>query len=465
MPYPPLGTLYAASAARARGYDVALADSMLAESPLHILSALKRHRPKVLVIYDDDFSYLTKMCLTTMRHAAFTMSELAAAEGCIVVVHGSDAADHVEAYLDHKAQFVLCGEAEETLVELLDCLFRSQGSFEEIPGLAFREDGTMRRTAPRKPLQQLDTLPFPAWDLVDIEAYRDMWVRSHGYFSLNMVTTRGCPFHCNWCAKPIYGQVYNTRSPANVVEEMLMLKRRFRPDHLWFCDDIFGLKPGWVEAFSDEVHAREAVIPFKCLARVDLLLRGNTIDALQSAGCKTVWVGAESGAQSILDAMEKGTTVEQIYEATRRLKAAGIRVGFFLQYGYPGETHADIDATLRMLHDCLPDEIGVSVSYPLPGTKFYERVKAQLDEKRNWIDSADLDTLYRGTYSPEFYRSLHTMTHKKLRVWQTYHLLKQLMLKPWRANAPAFRTMAAGIYHLVTLPAVTRNVHRLAQST
>ncbi len=463
MPYPPLGTLYAASVARAHGFTVTFADSMLAEGPQHILSLLHSHQPKTLVIYDDDFNYLTKMCLTNMRQAAFAMSRIAKDAGCTVIVHGSDATDHLAAYFEHGADYVLCGEAEETLVELLAFELRAIGSREEIRGLAYMEQGSIRRTQPRKPRKDLDTLPFPARDLIDLEAYRRVWTRRHGYFSLNMVTTRGCPYHCNWCAKPIYGQVYNVRSPANVAEEMLWLKRHVRPDHIWFCDDIFGLKPGWVQNFSEEVVKRDAVIPFKCLARVDLLLHTNTIPALRRAGCRTVWVGAESGSQKILDAMEKGTTVRQIYEATRRLKEAGIRVGFFLQYGYPGETRQDIEQTLRMVRECLPDEIGVSVSYPLPGTKFYERVKAQLGDKRNWNDSADLDTLYRNPYGREFYRALHTLTHKKLRIWQTAELLKHYLPTPWRADRRLLRRLAAGTYHFLTAPAWERRVNSLAQ--
>lgn len=463
MPYPPLGTLYAAAYARIHGYSVVVADSMLAPGPNHVLAYLQRYKPRVVVIYDDDFNYLTKMCLTKMREAAFVMSDLATKHGCTVVVHGSDASDHVEEYLAHGANYVLCGEGEDTLVELLACLLRSNGMRDDIRGLAYVNGSSVHRTPPRKPRQNLDVFPFPARDLVDIEQYRSLWKKHHGYFSLNIVTTRGCPFHCNWCAKPIYGQVYNVRSPENVVEEMLYLKDTLHPDHLWFCDDIFGLKPGWIQAFRDEVRRRNAVIPFKCLARVDLLLHGDTIRALQHSGCTTVWVGAESGSQKILDAMEKGTTVEQIYEATRRLKEAGIRVGFFLQYGYPGETREDIERTLEMVRDCLPDEIGISVSYPLPGTRFFDRVRSELGTKHNWTDSADLDTLYRAPFPRDFYRALHRLTHKKLRIWQCQHLVKRHVLSPWRTSFQEMRSVAAGLYHYITLPPVRREVEQFIQ--
>ena len=231
---------------------------------------------------------------------------------------------------------------------------------------------------------------------------------------MNLVTTRGCPYHCNWCAKPIYGQRYTARSPEHVVEEMAWLKRTYRPDHLWIADDIFGLKPGWIERFAELVAERGADVLFKCLLRADESHRRRR-SSPRAAGCRTAWIGAESGSQRILDAMEKGTRVEQITDAARLLHAAGIQVGFFLQFGYPGETRDDIERTLQMVRDCRPDDIGVSVSYPLPGTTFYQRVQAQLGQKQNWVDSNDLAMMYHATYVPEFYRVLHEAVHAEFR--------------------------------------------------
>jgi radical SAM superfamily enzyme YgiQ (UPF0313 family) len=463
MPYPPLGTLYAASVARNAGYSVALFDSMLATSDEELATYLHQHKPKVVVIYDDDFNYLTKMCLTRMREAAFRMSTIAKLEGCTVIVHSSDAVDHLQEYFSHDADFVICGEGELTLIETLDHILRNGKLQESINGLAYRDAGNVRQNAERAVIKDLDTIPLPAWDLVDIERYRSVWKKRHGYFSVNMVTTRGCPYHCNWCAKPIYGQVYNTRSPRNVVEEMKWLRHNVRPDHIWFCDDIFGLKPGWVETFSLEVTRENAIIPFKCLARVDLLLKENAIENLRKAGCKTVWVGAESGSQKILDAMEKGTTVDQIYKASARLKQAGIQVGFFLQYGYPGETREDIELTLKMVKECLPDEIGVSVSYPLPGTKFYQNVKAQMHDKHNWTDSQDLAMMFAGTYTPDFYRMLHKVTHKRFRIAQSKHILKNALMQPWRFTPSKARRLAAAVYHRATLPKLENELGFLAK--
>ena len=350
QPYAPLGTLYAASVLRERAHDVALFDAMLAESEREWDDALARVRPDLAVLYEDSFNYLSKMCLLRMRQAALTMIDMAVARGCPVVVSGSDASDHAELYLAQGARFVIVGEGDATLAALVDRLDgRTTTPVEAIAGLVFRDDDTGRvvRTPPRPLVDDLDALPYPAWDLVDIDAYRDRWRGRHGVFSMNLVTTRGCPYHCNWCAKPIWGQRYHSRSPEDVVDELTWLVRDFRPDHLSFADDILGVTPGWLPRFADLLGARGVRVPFKCLSRADLLLRDGEVEALGRAGCQTVWMGAESGSQRVLDAMEKGVRVEQIEAATRRLRDQGIEVGFFLQFGYPGETRDDIRAHIR----------------------------------------------------------------------------------------------------------------------
>jgi anaerobic magnesium-protoporphyrin IX monomethyl ester cyclase len=418
MPYPPLGTLYAASYIRSRGYDVALFDAMLAESEEEWAKSLDEHKPKYAVIFEDNFNYLSKMCLLRMREAAFMMIQMAKERGCVVILCGADATDHYDQYLERGADYCLLGEGEETLAELLDQLSgQRDAGFSSILGLAYADEGqsSVVKNMRRPDIKELDSLPFPAWDLVDVQKYKMLWRERHGYFSMNMVTTRGCPYHCNWCAKPIWGQRYNSRSPENVAAEMKWLKENFAPDHIWFADDIFGLKPNWVERFAELLHELNAVTSFKCLKRADLVTEKTAL-ALAKAGCKTVWIGAESGSQKILDAMDKGDKVEDIYRAAHLLHENKIEVGFFLQFGYPGESWADVQKTLKMVRECMPDDIGISVSYPLPGTKFFERVKMELGEKQNWVDSDDLAMLYRGPFPQEFYRILHGRVHHEFRL-------------------------------------------------
>jgi anaerobic magnesium-protoporphyrin IX monomethyl ester cyclase len=427
-PYAPLATLYAAAALRERGYSVALFDAMLAEGEQEFALALDQHRPRVVALYEDSFNFLSKMCLSRMREAACRMSELARARGATVLAAGPDVTDHPELYFPHGVQFALVGEADHTLLEIVDCRFQIadwddqstiynlQSAICNVPGLAIPDpaspDGVFR-TPKRLPERYPDVFPVPAWDLLDVERYRAAWTAAHGYFSLNMVSTRGCPFHCNWCAKPIWGQRYAMRSPAAVAEELAMVKRALRPDHIWFADDIFGLRPQWVAEFGRAVAARDAAIPFMIQSRVDLMTE-QAVAGLKQAGCAEVWMGAESGSQRILDAMDKGTRVEQIAVARARLGAAGIKAGFFIQFGFPGETFDDIMATVQLVRDTLPDAIGVSVSYPLPGTRFHAMVHEQLGAQTNWSDSDDLAMLFQGAYRSPFYRALHRLLHEDL---------------------------------------------------
>lgn len=465
QPYPPLGTLYAASVVRQEGYSVALFDAMLADSEAEWQMALTQYQPRFAIIYEDSFNYLSKMCLLAMRNAAFAMIEMAKAHSCTVILCGSDASDHAKAYLEVGADFVLLGEGEEILLELLAVVNgRSALPFSQILGLAYK-DGDQIYQNPRRPvLTGIDDLPLPAWDLVDVEKYRRIWLDRHGYYSMNMVTTRGCPYHCNWCAKPIWGQRYNARSPHSVAAEMRWLQDSYQPDHIWFADDIMGLKPGWWSEFANEVAGQGVHLPFKCLSRADLIVRQvDNVVALKQAGCDIIWLGAESGSQKILDAMEKGTTVTQIRQAAAQLQEAGIKVGFFLQFGYPGETRADIEQTLQLVRDCLPDDIGISVSYPLPGTRFHERVAAQLGPQQNWVDSADLAMMYQGPFPTDFYRQLHTVVHKEFRARRGWLKLKQIANKPgcWQLNH--LRDLIAIGYRWATLPLARWRLNRLAR--
>jgi len=447
QPYPPLGTLYAAALMRDNGYSVSLFDTMFSSTAEEISMTIINKAPKFFVIYDDGFNYLTKMCLTNMREAAFKMCKLAKAGGCTVIVSSSDSTDHYEEYLHEGADFVMIGEAENTLLELTNAIKHNQHNYDEITGLAFLKNGIAKKTPGRGVLKNLDELPLPAWDLVDIEPYRQMWLKSKGYFSLNMGTTRGCPFKCNWCAKPIYGSRYNSRSPKNVIEELKLLKERYNIDHIWFCDDIFGLKPGWVTEFARLVKQENLNFKYKIQTRADLLLQDDQIEALAASGCDNAWMGAESGSQQILDAMDKGTTIDQIYTATRLLKKHGIKPSFFIQFGYLDETKEDIALTIKMINDLLPYEIGISVSYPLPGTVFYQKVKAAMRNKTNWTDSDEMALMFSNTYPPAFYKQLHKYVHQNYHMHLAQHNLLKLFTDPLNISLQSIKKALSILYY------------------
>jgi anaerobic magnesium-protoporphyrin IX monomethyl ester cyclase len=427
QPYPPLGTLYAASVLRQSGISVAVFDSMLEEPETGFRKALHAHRPKVVAIYEDDFNFLTKMCLTRMREVAFAMIDEARKNGARVIVHGSDATDHAIDYLHQGCEFVLIGESEHSLLEVIKEI-RDGGSGRHVPGVAtlqranFDEIVEKQRPAPTRPF---DGFPLPARDLIDIAKYREAWDAAHGTFSLNLIASRGCPFRCNWCAKPIFGDTFHARPAGEVAEEMRHLKEVYAAQHLWFADDIFALNRHWTRQFAVEVKKKDAVVPFKIQARADLLT-ADTAQSLARAGCAEVWMGVESGSQKVLDAMDKGLQVEEVVDARQHLRHEGIRACYFIQFGYPGETWSDVQKTIALVRETRPDDIGVSFSYPLPNTRFYERVRQQLGAKQNWSDSDDLCVMFKGAYTDIFYRAIRDALHAEVDSWKNGQSLNQV---------------------------------------
>jgi anaerobic magnesium-protoporphyrin IX monomethyl ester cyclase len=418
QPYPPLGTLYAAVLLRHHGISVEVFDSMLEEPEAGFREALRVHRPEVVAIYEDDFNFLTKMCLTRMRELAWHMIDTARAHGAHVVVHGSDATDRAEAYLRRGCDYVLEGEAEYTLLKVVRAL--SQGTdATKVPGVKWLRRSANKvtvETCPRELSRRAVALPLPARDLINLSAYREAWKNSHGLFSLNLIASRGCPFRCNWCAKPIFGDTFQLRPAREVAYEMQLLKNKYGADHLWFADDIFGLNRHWVEEFAAAVEEFDCAVPFKIQARADLLNK-ETVQALKRAGCAEIWMGVESGSQQVLDAMEKGLQVQEVVAARGYLRDEQIRACYFLQLGYPGEQWPDILKTIALVRETRPDDVGVSFSYPLPNTRFHERIKQQLGAKQNWTDSDDLCVMFKGAFTDRFYRAVRDALHAEVESW------------------------------------------------
>jgi anaerobic magnesium-protoporphyrin IX monomethyl ester cyclase len=448
-PYPPLATLQVASLLREEGHEVALFDAMLSSGPEEYDRRLKALQPQLVVLYEDNFNFLSKMCLGNMRRAALRMIAHARRAGARVIAAGSDVSDMPDAYLQAGGDLVLKGEGLATLLQLvarLDGQLRANAAelAEGLTDVAYLSHGTLQKSSGSGALAGQRTASpqhaeMAAWDLVDMERYRQVWLKAHGHFSLNMAASVGCPFRCAWCAKPIWGNRYVQRSAVSVAREMAYLKQTYQPDRIWFADDIFGLRAAWVEEFQKAARTYDANVPFTIQTRADIVSE-RMAEALRGAGCMEAWLGAESGSQRVLDAMNKGTTVEEILTARARLKAAGVRVGFFIQLGYLDEQMEDILATRALIETAQPDDIGVSVAYPLPGTEFYERVREQLGTKTHWSDSGDLEMMFRGTFSSDFYRAVRDLLPDQVsavkpadgaRSGQTYHKLKRALDRRW----------------------------------
>lgn len=437
-PYPPLASItLAAWIKQELGFEADFYDVMFDASESGLLRCIEQSQPDVFILYDDDFNFLTKMCLENMRQAIFRLMRKTN-KNILFIAHGSDASDQAELYLKAGFDVVVHRNAEKTIIEMLRIMSAEDGlePIKSLGGISYMNNGEYIQNPHNKKNFDLEKAPPPRWDLIDVGRYENMWKSNHGYFSLNISTSRGCPYNCNWCAKPLYGRTYKVISAKDAAEEFNRLKRDLGADHIWITDDIFGMKPGWMAEFADELERLDARLPFKCQNRADLI-NEETAALLKRCGCTEVWMGVESGSQKILDAMEKGETISSIKKANRLLKRRGIKVGFFLQYGYPGEDYNDIQQTLQLVRECLPDLIGISVSYPLKDTPFYEKVISGMGEKKNWSDSADLALMYPGRYHPDFYRALYHFSHHYFGFFSLFK--KQPIIKKLRRVAAQYR--------------------------
>ncbi len=392
--YPSLGLLTLGAYLRDHGTEVAMVDLTFARDLTPVHQALRSLRPQVVGVHTKTLTF----------ERAGALARAARAEGAFSVAGGPDAASRVEAYLDAGFDAVVPGEGEATLLELSRRVV-SGSDLSTVPGLIVRREGHLVRGPHRPFLKDLDALPLPAWDLVDMERYLGEWQKRTGERRAAVLTSRGCPFDCSWCSKPTFGRTFRQQSPARVVEELRALRARFGVNYVRFCDDVFGISRPWIEELIDRILEADLGLQFECLARVDLL-KPDLLHRLRQAGLARVYVGVESGSQKMLDLMNRGTKLSQVERTANALRAEGIRQFWFLMLGYPGETVEDIEATLQLFRRFSPEEYSVSIAVPIPGTRFHQAVKDRLlGRKRAPTRGAGGHSLlYEAAYPESLYR-------------------------------------------------------------
>ena len=392
-PYPPLGLLYLSSHLKARGFDVEIYDSTFG-SREELFRLLDAGPPSVLGIYGNLLTRANVLAITARAKAA----------GWCVMLGGPEPSNYAEEFLHAGADVIVSGEGEYALERLMRTDFGS-GHWPSIPGLIFRSaSGEIFRTGSAQLLPNLDAQPWPDRDAIDIGKYLRVWRNHHGVGSISIITARGCPFQCNWCSHSVYGHSHRRRSPKAVVDEIEWILDTYQPEMLWVADDVFTVHHGWLEQYAAEMKRRGLRIPFECITRADRL-NERAAALLGELGCVRVWIGSESGSQRILDAMQRGVTVEQVRRAVGLAKANGIQTGMFLMWGYESEEIEDIEATVDHVKECKPDIFFTTVSYPIKGTPYFEKIKPRLVSIRPWSESTDRDFSIAGRHSRAFYRA------------------------------------------------------------
>lgn len=393
-PHPPLGLLYVSSHLKRAGAAVSVFDSTF-RTLGEFTDRLDRERPPVVGL---------SVNLMTKRNA-LRMIAACRERGVKVVVGGPDPPYHAGRYLDAGVDVVVVGEGERTLEELLPRLglrdWRS--AIADVAGIVFHDHaGQIVRTAPRALLSDLDAQPWPDREAADMPRYLDAWRRRHGVGTASLVTARGCPYTCTWCSRSVFGATHRRRSVRNVADEVEDLVHRYRPERLWYADDVFAIHRGWTLAYAAELDRRRLHLPFECISRAERI-DDEVADALRSLGCFRVWIGSESGSQRVLDAMQRRVRVERVQETAARLRRRGIEVGLFIMLGYDGETLEDLHATVGHLKRVRPDVFLTTVAYPIAGTPFYRQVESRLKASGPWTETSDRDLVVRGRPVRRYY--------------------------------------------------------------
>jgi anaerobic magnesium-protoporphyrin IX monomethyl ester cyclase len=393
-PYPTLGLLYLSAYLKRAGYSVEVFDSTFAARE-ELVARLAAEPGGVLGIYTN---------LIT-RGSVVDLARRARALGWTVVLGGPESANYPDEYLDRCADVVVVGEGEETMAELLPAL-QAWGPhrLQAIAGVVFRDEhGAVVHTAARAQIRDIDTLPWPDREAIDLTRYVETWRTHHGMGSVNLITARGCPYRCRWCSHAVYGYTHRRRDPIDCAGELAHIVERYRPDMVWYADDVFTIHHRWLAQYAAEIHRRGLRIPFETISRADRMMDESVVRTMAEMGCWRIWIGSESGSQRILDAMERRVAVEQVQHATRLAQKHGIQVGMFLMWGYDGETMDDIEATIEHVKRTNPDVFLTTVAYPIKGTPYYDAVGDRVVLDRPWEESTDRDFRIRGRHSRTYY--------------------------------------------------------------
>lgn len=416
-PYVPLGILYLSAFLETKNIQHEVFDSTFSSSA-QLKSHLIEKKPGLVAIYTNLMTKLNVLNLITY------IKEHSDLKHTRIVLGGPEIRYNAENYLKNGADLLVIGEGEETFYELCDYFLREGNLPTQINGTAFIANNQIVFTNERSLIKDINILPMPARKNIDLKLYGEAWKKHHGYSMYSMSTMRGCPYTCKWCSRAVYGGTYRRRSPKLVVAEMKYLKENYNPDRIWFVDDVFTISHKWLKEFHDELKKEMLNIPFEIITRADRM-NLEVIELLKQTGCFRVWIGAESGSQKIIDAMDRRVDVKTVGEMIVKTKLAGIEAGTFIMLGYPGETKSDIKETINHLKHSDPSFYTITVAYPITGTPFFEDIKHELVTADNWNLQTDRENDFKRTHSKKYYEEAVNWIYNEV----NYSKSKQLTLR------------------------------------
>ncbi len=442
-PYPPLGILYISAYLKHQGIPVDIFDSTFSTKEIFKENLLAT-KPTIIAFYVNLMTKINILQLVKWIREQETLKH------CKIIFGGPDVTYNTQEYLNAGADFIVIGEGEETMHELVSEIEKNQSGFAAINGLAYLDaNRALIKTPPRIKIKDIDTLPFPDRASIDLNKYLQTWKTFHGSSTISISTQRGCPYSCKWCSRAVYGQSYRRRSAKNVVDEIELLFQNYTNTTFWFVDDVFTVSHKWLAEFDDEINRRQLKINYECISRADRM-NEEVIQLLKSSGCFRIWIGSESGSQKIIDAMDRRVDVMQVRSMIKLSRQYQLEAGTFIMLGYPGETKEDIEETIFHLKDSLPDHFTITVAYPIKGTPLFADVENLQTHTIDWLASTDRDRDFERSYPRSYYdfavrRVVNEANYAKLKSrsrafsktgiksWVNFHLAKSIMsLYEWR---------------------------------
>ncbi len=364
-PFPHLGLLYIGKVLKNYGYKVELLDCTFFSSIEEAKQVIKEKMPRVIGI-------TTMITLTKYVYEFIKYSKTLTIP---VICGGPDASLRPEKYINFGADYVVVGEGEETILELLPRILSGEEPL-GVRGVVYKnKEGSIVYNPRRYFIKNIDEIGAPDRSLINNELYRRTWMKSYGFAMTTIITSRGCPYACNYCSNPVapFGRRYTYRNAKNVVDELEELVVKLGFDRIWFADDVFTINRARTLELCKEIINRNFKFKWSCLTRADRVDE-ELLHYMKRAGCELIFYGLESGSQRMLDFMNRNMKVTDMKKGMILTKKVGIKIHTFLMVGYPGENFQSLIETIKIMKEIMPDEFSFTIAYPLPGTKLYNLV-------------------------------------------------------------------------------------------